>query len=128
MDAAGLRPAFLGRMYEKRNNFQGITVNSVRQEFKNWIIIFLYTNLFKLSLFLKRVRREILKSLYEEMHGVFIVFGTSCPDGHAVGVCVIWTVFIVPWCRTRLMPILPVPYQEREELTYVFQIKAFEQH
>ena len=74
MDAAGLRPAFLGRMYEKRNNFQGITVNSVRQEFKNWIIIFLYTNLFKLSLFLKRVRREIPKSLYEEMHGVFLVF------------------------------------------------------
>ena len=87
MDAAGLRPAFLGRMYEKRNNFQGITVNSVRQEFKNWIIIFLYTNLFKLSLFLKRVRREILKSLYEEMHGVFLVFGTSCPDEHTVGVC-----------------------------------------
>ena len=85
-------------MYEKRNNFREFTVNSVRQEIKNWIIIFLY------------------------------IFGTSCPDEHTVGVCVIWTVFIVPRCRTRLLPIQPAPYQEREELTYVFQIKAFEQH
>ena len=44
-------------MYEKRNNFREFTVNSVRQEIKNWIIIFLY------------------------------IFGTSCPDEHTVGVC-----------------------------------------
>ena len=84
-------------MYEKRNNFREFTVNSVRQEIKNWIIIFLY------------------------------IFGTSCPDEHTVGVCDRDSVHstTVP---DPAMPIQPAPYQEREELTYVFQIKAFEQH